>query len=106
MKFGVKNPIYDTIKAILDRAAPLLIDKSSAKELVTLVTKCVNHELLDDDLSSEEDSETFDRDEVSTSGRKALDLLLVSFCVYSYSICCQDVSQKNKIKFVLGKLGK
>lgn len=77
MKFGVKNPIYDTIKAILDRAAPLLIDKSSGKELVILVTKCVNHELLDDDLTTDTDSEIYD--DVSTSGRKALDLLLVSF---------------------------
>ena len=45
---------------------------------MTLVTKCVNDEVLDDDVSSEEDSETFDRDEVGTNGRKALDLLLVS----------------------------
>ena len=55
-----------------------MIDTSSGKELVTLVTKCVNDEVLDDDVSSEEDSETFDRDEVGTNGRKALDLLLVS----------------------------
>ncbi len=46
---------------------------------MTLATKCVNGEVLDDDIASEEDSETFDEDEVSTSGRKALDLLLVSF---------------------------
>jgi hypothetical protein len=69
---------------VLDRAAPLLIDKSSAKELVTLVTKCVNDEILDEAISGEDDSETFDEDDVSASGRKALDLLMVSF---SHSIC-------------------
>ncbi|CAB3993317.1 sister chromatid cohesion PDS5 homolog B-like, partial [Paramuricea clavata] len=82
VKFGGKNPIFETIKAILDRAAPLLIDTSSGKELVTLVTKCVNDEVLDDDVSSEEDSETFDRDEVGTNGRKALDLLLTCVTVF------------------------
>ncbi|XP_046852455.1 sister chromatid cohesion protein PDS5 homolog B-like [Xenia sp. Carnegie-2017] len=54
VKFGAKNPLYDTIKVILDRAAPLLIDKSCAKELVTLATDTVNIDSQDDeDLDSD-----------------------------------------------------
>lgn len=88
--FGVKNPMFETIKAILDRAAPLLIDKSSAEALVTLVTTCVNNgSVHDEHLSSEDDSEAFDGDEqITTSARKSLDLLLVSSrlkCVFTIS---------------------
>ena len=71
--------MYETVKTVLDRAAQLLIDKSSGKELVILVDKCVKNELFDCDILSEEDSETFDEEnELSLSGHKALELLLVS----------------------------
>ena len=46
-KFGnPKNPspIYETIKTLMERVAPLMIDSSAVKELISMVAKHLNGE--------------------------------------------------------------
>lgn len=72
--------MFETIKALLDRAPPLLIDSSAGKHLVNLVSKYVEDENIDDDEDLDEDSESpmDSQDEINVKGRQALDLLLVN----------------------------
>ena len=74
LKVGSKNPILETIKALLDRAAPLLVDEQCIKELVKLVKNAI------EGLSDEEDDEYEWHESEGTSpvGKKGLALLLVS----------------------------
>lgn len=74
LKVGSKNPVLETIKALLDRAAPLLVDEQCIKELFKLVKDAV------EGLSDEEDDEYEwnERSGVSPVGKKGLALLLVS----------------------------
>ena len=74
LKVGSKNPVLETIKALLDRAAPLLVDEQCIKKLFKLVKDAV------EELSDYEDDE-YEWHESSGSrpvGKKGLDLLLVS----------------------------
>ena len=74
LKVGSKNPVLETIKALLDRAAPLLVDEQCIKKLFKLVKDAV------EGLSDYEDDE-YEWHESSGSrpvGKKGLDLLLVS----------------------------
>lgn len=74
LKVGSKNPVLETIKALLDRAAPLLVDEQCIKNMFKLVKDAV------EGLSDYEDDE-YEWHESSGSrpvGKKGLDLLLVS----------------------------
>lgn len=74
--------MYDTIKVILDRAAPLLIDKPCAKELVTLVTDSVNIDSQDDE---DLDSDCSIGNDVTE--RKKFDLLMVRSVLRPFVRC-------------------
>ena len=75
LKVGSKNPILETIKALLDRAAPLLVDEQCIKELFKLVKDAI------EGLSDEEDDEYewHESSGISPVGKKGLALLLVSY---------------------------
>ena len=74
LKVGSKNPVLETVKGLLDRAAPLLVDEQCIKELFKLVKDAV------EGLSDEEDDEYEWHESVGASlvGKKGLALLLVS----------------------------
>ena len=74
VKVGSKNPILETLKGLLDRAAPLLVDEECIKELFKLVKDAV------EGLSDEEDDEYewHETSGMSPVGKKGLALLLVS----------------------------
>lgn len=74
VKVGSKNPILETLKGLLDRAAPLLVDEQCIKELFKLVKDAV------EGLSDEEDDEYewHETSGMSPVGKKGLALLLVS----------------------------
>ena len=74
LKVGSKNPILETIKALLDRAAPLLVDEQCIKELFKLAKDAV--EGLSDD--EEDEYEWHESSGTSPVGKKSLALLLVS----------------------------
>ena len=79
LKVGSKNPILETLKALLDRAAPLLVDEQCIKELFKLVKDAV------EGLSDDEDDE-YEWHESSGSspvGKTGLALLLVSHSLQS-----------------------
>lgn len=70
--------MFEPVKALLDRAAPLLVDSAAGKHLVALVSKYVEGDDLDFDEDVEDSEDTMEpQDEISERGRKALDLLLV-----------------------------
>ena len=74
LKVGSKNPILETIKALLDRAAPLLVDEQCIKELFKLVKNAI--EGLSDE--EEDEYEWHENSGMSPVGKKGLVLLLVS----------------------------
>ena len=74
LKVGSKNPILETIKALLDRAAPLLVDEQCIKELFKLVKDAI--EGLSDE--EEDEYEWHENSGMSPVGKKGLVLLLVS----------------------------
>ncbi|KAL9973177.1 hypothetical protein ACROYT_G019595 [Oculina patagonica] len=72
LKVGSKNPILETLKALLDRAAPLLVDEQCIKELFKLVKDAV--EGLSDD--EDDEYEWHESSGMSPVGKKGLALLL------------------------------
>lgn len=84
LKVGSKNPILETVKALLDRAAPLLVDEQCIKELFKLVKDAV------EGLSDDEDDE-YEWHESSGSspvGKTGLALLLVCQSFQSLPHAC------------------
>lgn len=84
LKIGSKNPILETVKALLDRAAPLLVDEQCIKELFKLVKDAV------EGLSDDEDDE-YEWHESSGSspvGKTGLALLLVCQSFQSLPHAC------------------
>lgn len=79
MKIGSKNPVLETVKGLLDRAAPLLVDEQCVKELFKLVKDAV------EGLFDEEDEDEYEWHEsmqINQVGKKGLALLLVNNCVF------------------------
>ena len=74
MKISAKNPIIETVKALLDRSSPMLIDAQSIKALFQSVKKSV--EGMDDNDDEENDDEMCG-DEVVLSKRAKRGLLLL-----------------------------
>ena len=70
---GHKHTIAETVRALLDRAAPLMVDSDAIKELLRLIKDSLDVEV-DEDLDSElEDELLLSRQQ----GKKGLDLLVV-----------------------------
>lgn len=82
LKVGSKNPILETLKALLDRAAPLLVDEQCIKELFKLVKDAV--EGLSDD--EDDEYEWHESSGMSPVGKKGLALLLVRQSLFCH--CC------------------
>ncbi|XP_065058072.1 sister chromatid cohesion protein PDS5 homolog B-like isoform X1 [Rhopilema esculentum] len=74
MKISAKNPIIETVKALLDRSSPMLIDAHSIKALFQSVKKSV--EGMDDNDDEENDDEMCG-DEIVLSKRAKRGLLLL-----------------------------
>lgn len=90
LKVGSKNPVLETIKALLDRAAPLLVDEQCIKKLFKLVKDAV------EGLSDYEDDE-YEWHESSGSrpvGKKGLDLLLALASVFPSQFQNDDIFQQ------------
>jgi len=85
LKVGSKNPILETLKALLDRAAPLLVDEQCIKELFKLVKDAV--EGLSDD--GDDEYEWHESSGSSPVGKTGLALLLVSLSFQSLLHACQ-----------------
>lgn len=72
MKLGSRNHILETVKALLDRAAPVMVDTSCVKVMLSMVKSIiegVGEE--DDDFDEQDDSDT-------TKAIKGMKLLVVS----------------------------
>ena len=72
-KFGnPKNPspIYETIKTLMERIAPLMIDSSAVKELISMVAKHLDGE-----------GEEYDEEVDETPTVRGLKLLQVCHCL-------------------------
>ena len=76
IKVGSKNPVLETVKALLDRAAPLMVDAECIKVLCKLVKDAIEG-LSDDD----DEYEWHEASGTSPVGKKGLGLLLVCRCV-------------------------
>ena len=75
LKVGSKNPVLETVKGLLDRAAPLLVDEQCVKELFKLVKEAV------EGLFDEEDDDEYEWHEsmgINQVGKKGFALLLVN----------------------------
>ena len=75
LKVGSKNPVLETVKGLLDRAAPLLVDEQCVKELFKLVKEAV------EGLFDEEDEDEYEWHEsmaINQVGKKGFALLLVN----------------------------
>ena len=79
LKLGSKHPVLETLKALLDRAAPLLVDEQCIKELFKLVKDAV--EGLSDD--EDDEYEWHESTGISHVGKKGLALLLVRHFLFS-----------------------
>jgi len=90
LKVGSKNPILETIKALLDRAAPLLVDEQCIKELFKLVKDAI------EGLSDEEDDEYewHESSGISPVGKKGLALLLALAGVFPSQFQNEDTFQQ------------
>ena len=74
---GFRNPIAETIRALVDRAAPLLVDSDAVKELMKLIKDSLDI-LRDEDLDSDLQDELVSR----SQGKKGLVLLIVSLITH------------------------
>lgn len=90
LKVGSKNPILETIKALLDRAAPLLVDEQCIKELFKLAKDAV--EGLSDD--EEDEYEWHESSGTSPVGKKGLALLLALAGVFPSQFQNDDCFQQ------------
>lgn len=90
LKVGSKNPVLETVKGLLDRAAPLLVDEQCIKELFKLVKDAV------EGLSDEEDDEYEWHESVGASlvGKKGLALLLALAAVFPSQFQNEDIFQQ------------
>ncbi|EDO49632.1 predicted protein [Nematostella vectensis] len=79
VKLGARNPILDTMKAMLDRAAPVLVDAECIRILLTQVKNLI--EGLEHDEEEEEDLDE-STDSPSNRGTKGLDLLVTLSSVF------------------------
>lgn len=72
VKLGSRNHILETIKALLDRAAPVMVDSSCVKVLLTMVKNIIEGLAEEDDEFDEQD------DSDTTKAIKGMKLLVVS----------------------------
>jgi hypothetical protein len=72
-KLTNKNPIMDTIRALMDRTAPVLADATCITVLVNLVSQLLT-------APTEAESDDEDKFNVFINGQKGLHLILVRNC--------------------------
>ena len=71
-KLTNKNPIMDTIRALMDRTAPVLADATCITVLVNLVSQLLS-------APTEPESDDEDKFNIFINGQKGLHLILVRF---------------------------
>jgi len=72
IKLGARNPILETIKALLDRASPVMVDAACVKVLLELVKNLL------EGLGEDEEEASDDVDIDTQRGNKGMELLVVS----------------------------
>lgn len=91
LKVGSKNPVLETVKGLLDRAAPLLVDEQCVKELFKLVKEAV------EGLFDEEDEDEYEWHEsmgINQVGKKGFALLLALAAVFPSQFQNEDIFQQ------------
>ena len=78
VRLGSKHPVLETLKALLDRAAPLLVDENCIKALFKLVKDAIEG-LADDE---DDEYEWHESSGIKPVGKKGLALLLVRHVVF------------------------
>ena len=78
VRLGSKHPVLETLKALLDRAAPLLVDEHCIKALFKLVKDAIEG-LADDE---DDEYEWHESSGIKPVGKKGLALLLVRHVVF------------------------